>query len=531
MTRALDSLEQQFGDKTSELFMSLEELVTSPKPDGVGVTTATNVQRAIMRVLDGKPVGDTLWSDLLVQETFGGVRPEIRDEALILSGVRGLKTVMAVCAAICMTQRVTFPTDLVAGEVPRVNFVSERKDLADTALDYLKGFVRTVPALKAILVEDPNANDDFVRLRHPTGATVELKVVAAARAGATLVSRWCAGMLFDEAPRMASDEDSVRGIEEMLRAVRSRMLPGAMIMYVGSPVGRIGPIYKMFTDNWQKPGAPIVVAKAKGPWLNPFWWTEDRIQALKAKDFDSYLTDVEADFRDIETSFFASRSIDSAVRQHPPVVAPEKGRKYTAIIDPATRRNAWTFGIAETEDNVRFRVCLAMQWIGSPTAPLRPTLVFAEMKPILESYGVETVISDQYAADAMRDIALTHGIGLSSITITPKLKMAMFQSLRVRLDSGLMELPPVEQLRDDLINVRLRVLRNGDPAIVLPETADGRHCDYAAMLGLLCGSYIEVSPGDDQPEAANQNSGDPFDDEERPRSWWDDDAELAANDW
>ncbi len=528
----LDSAEAELG--IAPAFPTLEELVTAPKPHGIGVVTATPVQRAIMCVLDGLPIRDELWADPQVQETFGGCVPRVDyEELLLMSGVRGLKTVMCVAAAICMTQKVTFPTELLAGEEPRVNFVSERKDLADAALDYLKGFVQTVDCLRDILVEVPTDGADHVRLRHPSGATIEIKIVAASRAGSTLVSRWCAGMLFDEAPRMASNEDSVRGIQDMLAAVRSRMLPGAKIMFVGSPVGRIGFVYKLFNDNWQKENSPIVVAKAKGPWLNPFWWTVARMQALKEKDPDSYLTDVEADFRDVETSFFASRSIEASIRQTPLIIAPEKGKKYTAIIDPATRRNAWTFGIAETDNNVSFRVCLAMQWMGTPSTPLRPTEVFKEMKPILVDYGIETVISDQYAADAMRDIALTHGIGLTSITITHKLKMAMFQSLRVRLDSGLMELPPVDLLRDDLINVRLRILRSGDPMIVLPETADGRHSDYAAMLGLLCGSYIE----ENVLNAENQNGAptaprDPFDDEDEPNKlWWDDDEELEASGW
>jgi hypothetical protein len=536
MSTSLEQLERQLG--IDEGFPSLEELVTSAKPAGVGVKTATPVQRAIMCVLDGVPIRDELWDDpwedFAVRKTFGDVRPSVTDEAQVLSGVRGLKTVMAVCAAIRMTQRVTFPTDLVAGEEPRVNFVSERLDLAQAALKYLKGFMRTVECCKKILVEDPTEGSDHVRVYHPSGNIIEIKVVAASRAGSTLVSRWCAGVLFDEAPRMSSNEDSVKGIEEMLYAVRSRMLPGALIMFVGSPVGRIGPMYKMFTDNFGKAGVPVTVARAKGPWLNPFWWTEARMKALREKDFDTYLTDVEADFRDVETSFFSSRSIENCIRQHPLVAAPEKGRKYTCVIDPATRRNAWTMGVADTTDNVRFRLCLAMQWIGTTSAPLSPRAVFKEMKPILEQYGIATCISDQYAADAMRDIALMESIGLTSITITPKLKMAMFQSLRTRVDSGLIELTPEPVMRDDLVNVRLRINRNGDPTIILPETADGRHCDYAAMLGLLCGSYIEVSDGTEASERspAENSALDPLEDEgEEPRAWYDDDDQLEAANW
>jgi hypothetical protein len=113
MSTSLEQLERQLG--IDEGFPSLEELVTSAKPAGVGVKTATPVQRAIMCVLDGVPIRDELWDDpwedFAVRKTFGDVRPSVTDEAQVLSGVRGLKTVMAVCAAIRMTQRVTFPTD------------------------------------------------------------------------------------------------------------------------------------------------------------------------------------------------------------------------------------------------------------------------------------------------------------------------------------------------------------------------------------------------------------------------------------
>ncbi len=524
----LDAAERAFGMNAE--FPSLEELVTLPKPKGFGLVTATPTQRAVMCLLDGRPVPDHLWAVPEVRATFGDVRPEVCDEFMCLSGVRGAKTTMGVAAAICMTQRVSFPSDLMAGEMPRVNFVSERMDLVKGALRLLKESAREIPAIQAILYEQPLDSSDYIILRHPSGVPIEIKVVAASREGVTLVSRWCAGMLFDEAPRMASNEDSVKGIEEMLSAVRSRMLPGARIMYIGSPVGRIGPMYKMFTQWFGKPDAPVTVARAKGPWLNPIWWTPERIEALKKKDFDSYLNDVEAEFRDVEQSFFSSIAVDSAVRQAPLVLAPEPGKSYTAVIDPATRRNAWTLGIAETEDNVRFRVCLAMQWMGSNTEPLSPNKVFAEMKPTLERYGVSTVISDQYAADAMKDIALTHGIGLTSITITPKLKIAMNQSLKVRLDAGLMELPPEPQLRDDLVNVRVRVDKHGDPKIILPETSDGRHCDYAAMLALLCGAYIEESVILDVVKKIEEMTFD-AEDEERPREWFDDDRLCDAAGW
>jgi hypothetical protein len=112
----------------------------------------------------------------------------------------------------------------------------------------------------------------------------------------------------------------------------------------------------------------------------------------------------------------------------------------------------------------------------------------------LEAYGCkESCKTDQWSVDAMRELALQHGIGLSLTTITAADKTKLYESVKVRLDEHLLELPPEPALRSDLLNVKKRVSADGGFKVVLPETNDGRHCDYAAMLALLCGDYLQSS--------------------------------------
>jgi hypothetical protein len=84
------------------------------------------------------------------------------------------------------------------------------------------------------------------------------------------------------------------------------------------------------------------------------------------------------------------------------------------------------------------------------------------------------------------------GILIAPIDITPKLKLNMYESLRTRLDAGMLELPPDPQLRTDLLNIRKKATSDS-VKIDLKVTADGRHCDLGAMLALLCGRYL-VTP-------------------------------------
>lgn len=469
-------------------------------PAGFGLRTATPVQRACAWLLAQKPIPNRLWDVSDVQAAFGGVRPFATpdwkcNEFAVLAGVRSAKTTLAAMAAVFSTQNVNLSTGpgahMIAGEVPRVSVVSERSDLAAVAFGYIKGAVMSSPALKGLLVGEPTA--DTITLRHPSGRPIEVCVIAGSRAGASLVARWCAGMIFDEAPRMASEQDGVVNLKEMRTAVRGRILDGAFIFYPGSPWGNVGTLYDMFQQNWQKPSPSVFFVKAPGTVMNPIWWTPERAEELRLKDPDAYKTDVLAEFRDPESAMYSSASVDLAMHRTELVLPPEDGKTYTAAMDPGTRGNAWSFGIAETEDNVRFKVMFVKEFIGSQARPLVPSEVFREMAPDLQAYRCSgSVKTDQWAVDALRELALQQGIGLSPLTITSANKVKLYESIRVRLDSHFLDLPPDTKLRSDLLGVKKRLTGDGFK-VVLPETADGRHCDYAAMLALLCGDYLQSS--------------------------------------
>jgi hypothetical protein len=323
---------------------------------------------------------------------------------VFLAGVRGAKSLM--CAAAAMRSSMLCDTrGFMPGEVPRVPIVSIHKDLAAPTINHLMGAVTNQPALRRMLAGEPTG--DSVMLRHPTGRSVEVRVVAGARAGASLVARWLAGCVFDEAPRMIGSQDGVVNLDDMLRSIAGRML--GPIWLIGSPWAPFGPVFDIVKAHQGHPSEECVVIRAPGPWLNPTWWTPERMAELQRTDPTAYRTDVEAEFADPAEALIPSATIDACTRSGPAILPPEDGHSYGAAMDPGTRSNAWTLCVG-TRRAGRCLVAMVKQWQGTPTRPLDPDAVLGEIALLLRGYRLDSVDSDGWSGDALLALARRNGL-------------------------------------------------------------------------------------------------------------------------
>jgi hypothetical protein len=477
----------------------LETLLTHK--DGLGLTTATPLQRAICRILDGTPLYE-LEYDPTVIEAFGGHVPVvggIPQEALLLSAIRSGKSLIAACRAVQMALACNVD-GLVAGEVPRTPIISLSKDLANVVFGYVVALCQG-PLLRHRVQGTPTA--DTIVLKHPKGRNVEIKVSAGSRAGASVVARWLAGIVFDEAPRMLGAEDGVINLDDTRQAALGRILPNTSILYVGSPWAPFGPVFEYFKKHHGKPTIDFVVCKCPGWIINPKYWTKERCADLQSRDPGAYETDCAAEFADKVLSYMSSDLINQAIRVGVWQEMPQPGWEYVAAIDPATRGNAWVFGIAALSPMGVKRLVVAKQWQGTATHPLSPSKVFEEMVHTLRQYRVSRVFTDQWSFDSLADNAREHGIYLTSVTSTQQAKADWYASLNAGLVDKKVSFVEVPDLATDLKRVQRKITQTGI-SIVLPKTGDGRHCDYAAMIALLFSRYFP-EPGMSTEVETNQS--------------------------
>jgi hypothetical protein len=468
---------------------SLEWKLTSPL--AFGLTTASDLQRAICRVADGKHL-EELAKCQTVKAAFGDVAalpPGRCRELYVMSGIRTGKSLIAACAAFHMAMTCDV-SSLRPGEVPRVSVVSLKKDLADVILNHLVGSIQASKLLSSFLIGDPSG--DGIMLRHPSGMPVEVSVVAGSRAGSSLVARWSAGVVFDEFPRMIGGDEGVVNFDDMRQAVIGRLLKGCMLWGIGSPWAPFGPAYEMFNQHWGKPTDKRIVVKAPAPAMNPVYWTPERVAQIRAQDANAAKTDVDAEFASPEEALFSAESIRRCTRTEP-VVPFSEGNTYMAAMDPATRGNGWTLAIA-TRERGKVVICRAVEWMGARDAPLDPKAVLEEAAQILGDYRLTTVHSDQYFGDAL--IALGRDVGLNIVQwrFVERERAERYLTIRARMDREELELPPVPTLRTDLLHIRKRVTPTG-MGVTLPLTSDGRHCDWGPTLMLVASKlYADPDP-------------------------------------
>lgn len=473
---------------------------------------ATPLQRAVCRLADRAPLGD-LAEHPAVLRALGGARQvptTTLRELMLVAAVRGAKSMIAAAIAI-RAARTCDLSILAPGEIPRFGIVSISKDNAKVIHGHLLGALKQ-PAIARWRVEEKSASKwrevidatglDMIGsefLWHPSGRPIEVTVLAGKRAGASVVSRWLAGLVLDEAPRMVGAADGVVNYDDTRRSALSRLLPGALLYSIGSPWAPFGPVYDVVQREHGQPTKTRIVVRGRGDDLNPLWWTKERQDELRAEDEMAYRTDFEAEFADVAESLYGGL-IEKCTRKEPLVLPPQPGHEYVAVIDPATRGNAWTLAIA-TRTGRKKRIALARQWQGSKLKPLKPSRVLAEVALLCRPYGLTTAITDQWSADALRDISQealrdADGKKIEFDLLIEEWTAAKRNAAHIALanemaeEGSYVELPPDPLVAKDLRVVKKRVTQAGI-AIDLPQTTDGRHADYAAATAKALHRWIE----------------------------------------
>lgn len=462
----------------------LEELVTSAH--FFGLTTASPVQRAFCRIIDGEQLG-TLGADPVVLRALGGALPPASPprEMAWLSAIRVAKSLAAAALAVRLTQRCNLD-QLGPGEVARIPIISLDKDKAQAVLNHLIGRVMASPLLKMLVLDEPT---DGLVLRSPSGRPVLVCVVAGKRAGGAVMAYWLAGAIFDEYPRMSGADDAVVNWDETRASAQGRVLPGGAILNIGSPWAPEGPAYNQVTTHFGKPTADLVVMRSTGPETNPSWWTPERV-ADDARTNPNHRTDCLAEFATPEEALFSSELVTSSTRRDGPEQLPYvAGGDYAAAMDPATRGNGWTLVLA-TREGERLRVALALEWIGTRDKPLDPGVVLDEIKAALAPYKVTRIDTDQHMGDALARLGSDRGLTLVQWPLVDAERTRRYLALRTRFAMGHVELPAVEHLRSDLVRVKKRITTTG-VTIALPQTSDGRHCDFAPAIMLAMSHYLD----------------------------------------
>ena len=462
----------------------------------------TPVQRSIARAIDAHRIGRN-WNNPDVRAAFGGEQPIIYRrkglkggdepagsnkprEVVICAGIRGGKSMLAAATAWqrCLECDLSWWTPKEAP--PVFPILSVRKANAQAVYQHVRGLATHTP-LRQYVVGEPGA--ESLVIKHPeTGCHITLSVKAGSRAASSLASFWLVGAIFDEAFKMTGREESVLNLEDAQVEVRERIIPGGQIIYVGSPWRPEGPAYRMVRDYFGQPTLDRLVIRATGPMLNPKHWNAKRVARLEesqdAQDREIYRTSVLGEFLEADEALISLEEIDAVTRVSPLEQPPIDGVEYVAAMDPAARKNAWTLVIAGRWEPHRVGIAVAREWVPTGKSRLDPGKVMAEIAELCARYNLGRIMTDRWSVDAMRVIAAQHGLTLAEMSDQGIRRFHDYDRIRVMIQKRDVELPALETLQRDLMRLVKRATADA-VKIYLPETSDGRHCDFAPPLAMV----------------------------------------------
>lgn len=295
-------------------------------------------------------------------------------------------------------------------------------------------------------------------------------------------------VLCDEVAKWADADTGANPATEVVSSVRPTMqtMPNARMVLSSSPMGMLDAHYDAFelgeTDLQVTAYAPTWVAN---PTISEAQTRRDEPDESKWEREYAAIPQAE-----VEESLLSEMVVDRATRkatinekgERVVDVAREAGHFYVATIDAATRGNAWTLIVATRgPDRVR-RIVLAREWRGTRSIPLVPSEVFVEIRELLKPYGLTWLFSDQWAGDALRDIARTCGLSLALEAWTSVSKREAYEGLRSMLLDEELELPPDNAVKVDLLGIRKKLTRNGVTYEL--STQGARHSDYAPAIAM-----------------------------------------------
>jgi hypothetical protein len=467
---------------------TIEQLLTHPA--GFGLSTATNCQRAWCRILDGEPLGD-LWRDARVQKMLRGgeQQEEAPYEVVGVAGIRTAKSMIGACFC-AIRARYADMSRIRPGENPPILPVTSVRTLNAKAIVGHCGGLLSRSNFSGWLAKKPTSEEVWIK-HYETGAPIKVMVIAGSSGASNLTSYWHASVVVDEAFKLPSEKDDAKvNLEDVRRNITGRVLPHGQVLYEGSPWHAQGPAYELIEEYEGKPSRECVVLRTNGPDMNPILWTPEEMERMAASKDQAirdaltmgglgiFLSDIQG--------LVSDSTIQACTRQppNPLELRPERYQRYWAVIDPATRRNAWPLIICHRRGK-KLVVDVAREWIPSSSKRLNTHEVLDEIHQLVSLYGITTVYTDQWSSDALADTADSQGFELVDASRKPEQKQREFKRLIEGLEShDRYELPPLRTLARDLKSIGRKTSPVSGTRYHLIETADGRHADFAAALCL-----------------------------------------------
>jgi Phage Terminase len=257
----------------------------------------------------------------------------------------------------------------------------------------------------------------------------------------------------DEMAFWPHEETSANPEEEVIAALRPGMITvkNPKLIKISTPYAKQGLLWAEFQRRaeldfpvWQLPSHE----------MNPKISLSDLEREQRRGEEKYHLREYLAEFVDSVSGWTTPEILDPCIARGRRELPPVRDGFYLAALDPASRHNDFALAILHRSSDGKIIEDRVARRTGTKTAPLAFRAVLAEIKSILDDYGINSAVGDQFCSDVIRQDLLELGVSYEICTFGPQTRAMIFTNLKHLLVQDKIELlEDPEQLRQ-LRNLR-----------------------------------------------------------------------------
>ena len=372
-------------------------------------------------------------------------------ETYLIIGRRGGKSFISALITSYIGCFVDFKHYITVGETLVVMCLARDKEQARIVFRYVRAILNHVPALRCMIVDQ---RTDEIELT--TGVTIMVK--ASDFGGVRGPTIAC--VVADEIafwPSLGSNPD-----DEVLSAIRPAMatIPDAKLLCISTGYAQLGALYDAHKQHYGKDDDEVLVWQADTAAMNPTI-SQKYIDRELEKDPEAGRAEWLGLFREDVSAAFPLEAIEGCIIPGRLELVPSSHvAQYFGFVDPSGgRHDAFTLAIAHHHPQEESVVLDAIKAV---RPPFDPSEVVKEYSEFLKSYGLTTVLGDNYGGTWPQAEFAKQGI---SYELAEETKSALYLSLVPTICSKRVELLDNDKLKTELRRLERRTSRTGRDSI------------------------------------------------------------------
>jgi len=392
-------------------------------------------------------------------------------EAVWKCGRRGGKSTLSDVIALYDCIARDHLRDCLLPDEPRIaGIVAQNQERARRHIARCRSWIKRNPRLKKMLVKD-----ETDELAFSNGSAI---VAFPCSSRSLRGDAWSCAVL-DELAHFIDSTDGPASAERIYEAVSpalSQFADAGWLISISTPGWQSGQFWRLVQrgESGQYPNLHFVSKTSieMNPRLSAKWLVEQ-----ERKDPDLYRREYLAEF--VAAGAFLDSVDVLACQRKSGVLPPVETIHYSAAIDPAFSEDNFSLGIAHVEGDT---VVIDGVWVWRRIGFER---TLDEVVEIARRYGVESMRTDQFSAQAVLEGLGRRGLGCYPRPWTNDNKFQAFNRLKAGIACRQVQLPDDEALVQELLTLEARPTRSGTTFIGASGSAkDDRAVVVAALVDM-----------------------------------------------